>query len=233
MVSIRSARRSVKNRQKSSSLPRMPIPLPMTSQNRPKTCGSKSARVGGLTVSPGRLVGRYGVTVSDVMKVLEERSHVKGNKKTVGHLDRRFKKRSPMKKVIFDVDGVLLSENGILTYRPWSSGSGITVKNTCIWAMRRLRPNSVMKPLTACAAGFERRRHIVVAEKARCQQQLGYGPAHLVVTLWLLLNGIPHMVPWKPSLRRMPTFKGSADFFRPMNFHRPMTSVKGWLNGAR
>lgn len=34
----------------------------------------------------------------------------------------------------------------------------------------------VMKPLTACAAGLERRRHIVVAEKARCQQQLGYGP---------------------------------------------------------
>ena len=29
-----------------------------------------------------------GVTVNDVMKVLEERSHVKGNKKTVGHLDK-------------------------------------------------------------------------------------------------------------------------------------------------
>ena len=31
-----------------------------------------------------------GVTVNDVMKVLEERSHVKGNKKTVGHLDKTF-----------------------------------------------------------------------------------------------------------------------------------------------
>ena len=31
-----------------------------------------------------------GVTVNGVMKVLEERSHVKGNKKTVGHLDKTF-----------------------------------------------------------------------------------------------------------------------------------------------
>ena len=31
-----------------------------------------------------------GVKVNDVMKVLEERSHVKGNKKTVGHLDKTF-----------------------------------------------------------------------------------------------------------------------------------------------
>lgn len=31
-----------------------------------------------------------GVTVNDVMAVLEERSHVKGNKKTVGHLDKTF-----------------------------------------------------------------------------------------------------------------------------------------------
>lgn len=31
-----------------------------------------------------------GVTVNDVMKVLEERSHVEGNKKTVGHLDKTF-----------------------------------------------------------------------------------------------------------------------------------------------
>ncbi len=31
-----------------------------------------------------------GVTVNDVMQVLEERSHVKGNKKTVGHLDKTF-----------------------------------------------------------------------------------------------------------------------------------------------
>lgn len=31
-----------------------------------------------------------GVTVNDVMRVLEERSHVKGNKKTVGHLDKTF-----------------------------------------------------------------------------------------------------------------------------------------------
>ena len=31
-----------------------------------------------------------GVTVNDVMKVLEERSHIKGNKKTVGHLDKTF-----------------------------------------------------------------------------------------------------------------------------------------------
>lgn len=31
-----------------------------------------------------------GVTVNDVMTILEERSHVKGNKKTVGHLDKTF-----------------------------------------------------------------------------------------------------------------------------------------------
>ncbi len=31
-----------------------------------------------------------GVTVNDVMQVLEERSHVEGNKKTVGHLDKTF-----------------------------------------------------------------------------------------------------------------------------------------------
>ena len=31
-----------------------------------------------------------GVSVNDVMAVLEERSHVKGNKKTVGHLDKTF-----------------------------------------------------------------------------------------------------------------------------------------------
>lgn len=31
-----------------------------------------------------------GVTVNDVMAVLEERSHVKNNKKTVGHLDKTF-----------------------------------------------------------------------------------------------------------------------------------------------
>jgi phosphoribosyl-ATP pyrophosphohydrolase/phosphoribosyl-AMP cyclohydrolase len=31
-----------------------------------------------------------GITVNDVMKILEERSHVKGNKKTVGHLDKTF-----------------------------------------------------------------------------------------------------------------------------------------------
>lgn len=31
-----------------------------------------------------------GVTLNDVMQVLEERSHVKGNKKTVGHLDKTF-----------------------------------------------------------------------------------------------------------------------------------------------
>lgn len=31
-----------------------------------------------------------GVTVNDVMQVLEARSHVKGNKKTVGHLDKTF-----------------------------------------------------------------------------------------------------------------------------------------------
>lgn len=31
-----------------------------------------------------------GVTVNDVMAILEERSHVKGNKKTVGHLDKTF-----------------------------------------------------------------------------------------------------------------------------------------------
>lgn len=31
-----------------------------------------------------------GVSLNDVMQVLEERSHVKGNKKTVGHLDKTF-----------------------------------------------------------------------------------------------------------------------------------------------
>ena len=31
-----------------------------------------------------------GVTVNDVMSILEGRSHVKGNKKTVGHLDKTF-----------------------------------------------------------------------------------------------------------------------------------------------
>ncbi|WP_301860162.1 bifunctional phosphoribosyl-AMP cyclohydrolase/phosphoribosyl-ATP diphosphatase HisIE [uncultured Megasphaera sp.] len=31
-----------------------------------------------------------GVSVNDVMKVLEQRSHVEGNKKTVGHLDKTF-----------------------------------------------------------------------------------------------------------------------------------------------
>ncbi len=31
-----------------------------------------------------------GVTVNDVMEILEQRSHVEGNKKTVGHLDKTF-----------------------------------------------------------------------------------------------------------------------------------------------
>lgn len=33
---------------------------------------------------------KAGVTVNDVMAVLEERSHIKGNKKTVGHTDKTF-----------------------------------------------------------------------------------------------------------------------------------------------
>ena len=120
-----------------------------------------------------------------------------------------------MKKVIFDVDGVLLSEKRYFD-----------VSALVLWEWYYSEKYLHLGHETVTAELSDEAIDRLRGRFWKDDAILLWLKKHGVNSNWDMStpissspcgscwNGIPHsMVPWKPSLRRMPTFKGSADFF--------------------